>query len=221
MSSETQIANRALTKIGAGRILSLLDDTNEGRTLNSMFAQVRDAELRRHRWKFALKRDSLLALVAAPAWGFLYQFPLPSDFLALVQVNDIYIRPASKAVGPWQVERSSDGSGQVILTDLTAPLKVRYVSRVDNAALFDPLFVECFACKLALESSDSIAKGIVDKDSLEKAYRFALTEAVRADAIEAPPDELPWGTWLESREGASVGLQGSSQFYGTSGFTVL
>lgn len=220
MSNDTAIANRALTKIGETRLLGLGDDTNAGRTLNSMFTHVRDAELRRHRWKFAIKRDSLLALATAPAWGYAYQFPLPNDYLALVQVNDFYIRPASKDKGPWTVERSSDGSGTVLLSDLAAPLYVRYISRVTNAGLFDPLFVEALACKLAYEACEALTQSSTKKKDCADAYRFALDEAARVDAIELPPDELPWGSWLESREGASVGLAGSTQFYGTSGFTV-
>lgn len=221
MSSETEIANRAITKIGDERILSLLDDTNPGRVLNSMFAQVRDAELRRHRWKFSTKRTSLPALVAVPAFGYLYQYALPSDFLAIIQVNDFYVRPSTKDKGPWSIERLSDDSGTGLLTDLVAPLNTRYVSRVTDTAFFDPLFVECMACKLALEATESLTKGLVDKDGLRQDYKFALLEAVRVDAIENPPDELPWGSWLDSREGPNVGLTGSSQFpVGANGFFV-
>lgn len=220
MSNDTAIANRALTKLGDQRVLSLLDDTNAGRTLNAMYVPVRDAELRRHRWKFAVKRDSLLALVDAPAWGYLYQFPLPADYLALVQVNDFYIRPASKDKGPWSIERASDGSGSVLLSDLVAPLKIRYVSRVTNAGLFDPLFAECLAAKLAVEACEALTQSSTKKETLLKEYQFALMDAARVDALELPPDELPWGSWLESREGANVGLQGGSTLY-ASGFEVL
>lgn len=217
-SSETLIANRALTKLGEARILTLADDSNPGRVLNSMYAAVRDAELRRYRWKFAIKRDSLVALAAAPAWGYLYQYPLPSDYLALIQVNDIYIRPASKAAAPWSVESNDDGL--VLLTDLQAPLKIRYVKRIENAGAFDPLFVEVLACALALEACEALTQSDTKLKARRDGYTYALSEAVRADAIENPPDELPWGTWLESREGASIGLTGSSQFLGTSGFSI-
>lgn len=220
MASETEIANRALTKLGDQRLLSLLDDNNAGRTMNSMFGMVRDAELRRHRWKFAIKRLALMALVEAPVFGFTYQFPLPADYLALVQVNDIYIRPYCKDKGPWSVELSVDGTTRVLLCDLAAPLNIRYVSRVTNAGLFDPLFVESFACKLGFEACEAITQSNTKQTSLKDQYTFALNEAVRVDAIELPPDEIPWGSWLESREGQSVGLTGSSQFYGPSGFQV-
>ncbi len=193
MASKVSIANRALTKLGEDRILLLSDDTRPARTLNSMFDDVRDAELRRYRWKFALKRDALIALAAAPAHGYSYQYPLPADFLSLVQVGDRYVRASDKQTAAWSVE------GRKILTNLPAPLKVRYVSRVEDPTLFDPLFVEVLACKLAYEACETLTQSGSKLDAASKAYTFALNEAVRQDAIENPPDELPDGSWLDAR----------------------
>lgn len=218
MSSETDIANRALTKLGDQRILALTDDTNTGRTMNALFTQVRDAEIQRYRWKFALRRAQISALAEAPAFGYLYQYRLPSNYLALVQVGDIYIRPFCKERAPWSVE--GDDGGKLLLTDLVAPLSIRYSARVTNAGLFDPLFVNVLASALALDACETITQSSSKKKDIGDQYMRDLSEAVRCDAIENPPDELPWGTWLESREGASVGLRGSSQFYGASGFTL-
>src|SRR5438105_3090689 len=152
MASKVSIANRALTKLGADRILLLSDDTQQARVMNSMFDDVRDAEIRRHHWKFAIKRASIPALVAAPVWGYAYQYPVPMDYLGLVQVNQIYVRSVRKGTAPWSVE------GGNILTDLTAPLNVRYVARIDNPGTYDPLFVEALACKLALEAAESLTQ---------------------------------------------------------------
>lgn len=194
MASKVSIANRALTKLGDQRILLLSDDNNAARTLNSMFDDVRDAEIRRHRWKFALKRDQLSALVAAPSWGFQFQYPLPTDFLGLVQVNEYYMRTGLTYKRPWSVEAGN------ILTDFPAPLKIRYMARIDNPALYDPLFVEVLACKLAMESAEALTQSSGKKQAAMEEYKFALSEALRQDAIENPPDELPQGSWLDSRE---------------------
>ena len=193
MASKVSIANRALTKLGEDRILLLSDDTKPARTLNSMFDDVRDAELRRNRWKFAIKRDALLALTVAPGWGYSLQYPLPADYLALVQVGERYVRASDKSRAPWSVE------GRKILTDLQAPLRVRYVSRVEDPTLFDPLFVEVLACKLALEACETLTQSSTKLQAAQQAYDFALKEATRQDAIENPPDELPQGSWLDSR----------------------
>lgn len=193
MPSDVSIANRALTKLGADRILLLTDETQAARTINSMFTDVRDAEIRRYTWKFSIKRTSLSALVAAPAWGYEFQYPLPSDYLGLVQVNEWYVRPRDRKA-PWSVE------GGNILTDFEAPLKLRYKARIENAALFDPLFVEVFACKLAMEACETLTQSGSKYDAAAQGYKFALSEAARQDALENPPEEFPWGSFLDARE---------------------
>lgn len=203
MPSKTEIANRAITKLGGERILSLADTSREATTLNSMFDAVMDAELRRHRWKFAIRRSSLSALVDGPEWGYEYAYQLPADFLALVQVNDFYVR-GLKQKTPWTVE------GAQILTDFGAPLKVRYVARVSNLGTLDPLFVEVLACKLAMESCETLTQSPQKRQMAMEEYQFAVSEAVRQDAIENPPDELPWGSWMDSREGFATSATGPS-----------
>jgi len=196
---KTQLSNYALSKLGEEPVLLLTDDTKPARLLNRIFDQVRDAELRRSRWKFSLMRAQLVALVDAPNWGFSKQYPLPSDFLGLVQVNDFYVRPMSKQRAPWALE------GGLLLTDLPAPLKIRYVARITNTGLFDPLFVEALACKLAMEAAETLTQSETKRARAADEYKFALSEAQRQDAIETTPDEMPWGSWLDAREGGVAG----------------
>jgi hypothetical protein len=193
MASDVTIANRALTKLGADRILLLSDETQAARVINSMFYDVRDAEIRRYTWKFSIKRTSLSALVEAPAWGYQYQYPLPDDYLGLVQVNEFYSRPRDRKA-PWSIE------GGLLLCDFEAPLNVRYKARIENAALFDALFVEVFACKLAMEACEALTQSSTKHDAAAQAYKFALSEAARQDALENPPEEFPWGSFLDAKE---------------------
>jgi hypothetical protein len=203
MAGKVEIANRALTKLGAERILLITDPGKEARVMNSMFDTIMDAELRRHRWKFAIRRATMPALVAAPDWGYAYAYQLPADFLALVQVNEYYLR-GLKQKTLWTME------GGQILTDLPAPLKIRYIRRVDNFALLDPLFVEVLACKLAFEACETLTQSAQKRQLAGEEYSFAISEAVRQDAIENPPDELPWGSWNDSREAQGTYAGGPS-----------
>lgn len=193
MASEVSIANRALTKLGAERILLLTDETQAARTINSMYYDVRDAEIRRYTWKFSIKRASLSALVETPAWGYDYQYPLPADYLGLVQLNEYYARPRDRKA-PWSVEGSN------ILTNFEAPLLLRYKSRVENPAMYDALFVEVLACKLAMEACETLTQSGSKYDAAAQGYKFALSEAARQDALENPPEEFAWGSFLDARE---------------------
>lgn len=197
MASEVSIFNRALTKLGANPVLLRTDNTAQARVLNSIYEDTRDAELRAHRWKFSIKRTTLVALVEAPAWGYAYQYPLPADYLGMVQVNEFYVRTGTKQRAPWSVE-----SGK-ILTELPAPLQLRYISRVSDTSQFDALFVDALACRLAMEACEALTQSDTKFNRVAQMYQRAIDEALRVDSIENPPDELPYGTWLGSREGAS------------------
>ena len=112
----------------------------------------------------------LPALADAPAWGYDYQYPLPDDYLALVQVNDIYVRSGS-SVALWSVEAGA------ILTNIEAPLKVRYVKRVTNPGLFDSMFCEALACKLALEACETLTQSETKYNRVaEKAQGMGLVK---------------------------------------------
>lgn len=202
MASNVEIANRALTKIGANRIISLGDNTKEGREANSMFTIVRDAELRAHDWRFAIKRASVAALAAAPAFGYAYQYRAPADCLKLLQVGDWYPgADLSDYIGADTSEYAveTDGTTVVILTDYAAPLNLRYIAKIEDPTLFDSLFVEAFACKLAMELAEPITQSSTKRDLATREYDRAMMMAVRSNAIERPPTKVADDTWIMAR----------------------
>lgn len=198
MASQVEIANRALTKLGAARIISFDDDNKQARAVKSMFEIVRDAELRAHLWSFSVKRVSLAALSTTPTWGFDYEYQLPSDYLRLVQVNDVYPGPSlddyrNASVAEYVVE------SRKILTNLTAPLNIRYMARIEDTTQWDATFVEALASRLAFEMCEDLTQSNTKKDSARQDYREALIAAIRSDGIEQPPQDLPDDGWVLSR----------------------
>jgi hypothetical protein len=198
MASQVEIANRALTKLGAARIISFGDDNKQARAVQSMFAIVRDAELRAHIWSFSLKRASLAALTSTPDWGFEYEYELPSDCLRLIQVNDFYQGPSmddyrNQSTAEYILE------GNKILTDYAAPLKIRYIKREEDTAQWDATFVEAFACRLAAEMAEDLTQSNQKKDAAWKEYQQALSLAIRSGAVEQQPQDMPDDSWMLSR----------------------
>ncbi|KVE27254.1 hypothetical protein WS67_12190 [Burkholderia singularis] len=198
MASEVQIANRALTKLGSSRITSLGEDSKAAATLNSMFATVRDAELTEHRWHFAKARALLPKLAESPAFGFANQYRLPQDHLSLIQIGSFTIYRRTDTRGLYSLE------GGNILTDLDAPLPIRYVRRVTDPNAFAPLFIEAFACRLAAESCEELTQSATKQQAAWAAYSRAIAAAVRINAIERPPQSIADDTWIESRHGTTV-----------------
>ena len=65
--------------------------------------------------------------------------------------------------------------------------------------MWDALFVEAFAARLAFECAEDITQSTSKKDIAWQDYKQALREAKLVDAIENPPEPLPDDAWLLSR----------------------
>lgn len=199
MASNVEIVNRALTKLGESRILALTDDTKAARDANSLFAIVRDAELRASRWRFAIKRVVLPALSTAPAFGYDRQFQLPTDCLKALDVGDFYPGvDTSDYIASDTAEYAIEGNA--ILTNLAAPLRLRYIARIEDPTLFDASFVEALACKLAIELCESLTDSGSKRQQSWQEYEIAINAAHRANAIERAPTKIADDTWILTRK---------------------
>lgn len=197
MTSDVLIANRALTKIGAARITSLDDTSKSATTISSMYETVRDAELRAHRWHFAKTRAQLAALATPPLFDFAYAYQLPTDYISLMQVGGLVVYPKTDTRGLFSIE------GGKLLTNMGAPLNIRYVRRITDPNLFDALFVESFACRLAWEACEALTQSATKRQLAAGEYDTAVRMAIRMNAIERPSQPIADDTWLESRGGGS------------------
>lgn len=191
--SQVDIANRALTKLGAGRIISLDDDAQASNTLASMYDIVRDAELRKNLWHFSKARAQLPALSQPPEFGYTHQFQLPADFLRLVEINGRRCQEKPHLDAWYSIE-----AGRILVSQ-PGPLRIRYVRRVEDPTLFDALFVEAFACKLAFESCETLTQSNTKKQTVAQEYEAALADARRMNAIERAAQATSDDTWLGSR----------------------
>jgi hypothetical protein len=181
--SNVTIANRALQKLGAKRISSLTQDHPNARSMNAAFERVRDGELRRYDWSFAIARASIAADASGPTWGDWNRYTLPNDFLRLLRDDE------SGANVDWKIE------GLYILTADDAPLEIRYIARIEDPAYYDPLFIEAFAGRLALECAKEITDSTGDKESIKEDYKADIAEARRLGAIEKGAQEFPEDEW--------------------------
>ena len=197
-SSVIQVANRALTKLGTARIISLDDDVKAARSIKSCFEDLRDDELRSRRWSFAIKRTSLAADAVAPAFGFQYAYTMPSDFLRLDMVNDQYPDvQMDNYIGSEVVDYVLEGGK--LLTDIAAPLKIRYGSVVSDPGLWDPNFREALACRIAAELAEDLTQSNPKRELAWKEYDMAIKKAVRIQAIERLPSMPPDNQWIIGR----------------------
>lgn len=198
MTSVVQIANRALTKLGASRITSLQDDNKQARAILSCFDDLRDAELRAHRWSFAIIRTAIPALDTAPAYEFAYEYALPSDFLRLDMIDGRYPSTVmDNYIGAETAEYAIEGGK--ILTNIPAPLKIRYCRRIEDPSMWDVLFREALACRIAAEICEDLTQSNQKREMAWQEWKQAISEAVSVNAIERPPQMPPDDQFIISR----------------------
>jgi hypothetical protein len=191
MASQTAICNRALELLGKDPIVNLSSSVPQAKALRRLFTESRRATLEMHPWNFAKKRDSLPASATAPVWGFGRGFPLPTDFVRLVSIEN---EPR------FEIEDDPSGS-QWIITDASAPLNILYIYDVTDTGKYPPLFVEAFASKLAWDACEDVTGSNQKKATAEGALRAALLEAKRVNGLQRQATPFKEFSFSASRRG--------------------
>lgn len=196
-NSDVEVINAAAIKLGQEPITSRSDAGKLARVMDARFDAIRDAELRRHTWAFSVVRVELSALVTEPAFGFDYEYQLPSDCLRVLQVG-LYVSSSlsdarTSDEAPYAIE------GRKLLTNEAAPLPLRYVKRATTVGEWDSAFCEALASRLAYECCEAITGSSGKKDDAMRDYKIAVEEAIYANEVEIPPQPIPDGEWITGR----------------------
>lgn len=167
MSSEVEICNLALYWIGAEPISSIdpPDNTDRARLCAAFYPKNRDAVLRAHDWKFAIRRAVLSKDTLNPVNGYSYQYVLPVDpyCLRVLEVND-------DATLEWVVE------GRRLLSD-ESTATIKFLARVTDPGYFDSLFVDTLAARMAMDLAIPVTKSRSLMQDMAKLYEYKLAEA--------------------------------------------
>lgn len=185
-TSTTEIANIALQKLGVGSISDLGQDHSGAKAVLKCYTAMRDLELSKHNWRFAVARVQLAASVTAPAFDYARAFPIPSDWLRT-------ILPATTDLD-WSLE--NHGGVRAILTNVNE-LKLVYVKRVTDVTLFHPTFDEALACRIAHQVCEEATGSNTKKAAAADEYKDAIAEAKKANAFFIPPRDAAPDTWVQ------------------------
>lgn len=200
MTSEVLICNRALQMLGSDSIISLTEDNRRARAMSLAYGPTRDAELRRRKWRFSLRRAQIAADKAAPIHGFSYAYQIPNDCLRLLSGGDLRSLPDTSDYRSGQNEMYSL-EGRKILTNLGAPLSIRYIARIEDPSMFDAAFAESLAARLALECCEQITQSDSKIQICMARYKESLREAKLSNALEGSSQSVADDTWVTARLG--------------------
>lgn len=197
MPSKVDIANRALSRIGARTIVSFSDNTNEARAVKSAYEEVRLEVLHSHPWNSVMTRVEIAKLTDVPAFGYANQYQVPSDALRIVEVLDAVGTDPTEL--PWAVESKLDDESLVILTDESSPLKVRYMKDVDDPNRYSALLRSAIAARLAVELCPKLKQSTATLERMLVWHREIMQMAKHADGREGAVTERVRDSWIDSR----------------------
>jgi len=138
-----------------------------------------------HPWNFAVRRTNLAAHETAPNWGFTAKFSLPSDFLRLLEVRDL-------STGEFQLENGFIHANATVLY-------IRYIASITDPNVYDALFIDTVATRLAAELAEPLTQSTTKKKALLEEYDVFIDDAKRADAQENPPVVYEEDEWIKVR----------------------
>lgn len=187
--AEVDIANLALISLKSDRINSIDESTIKAQKVALQYRTCRDELLSRYPWTFALARASLPAVDTAPAFEWTYAYNLPADCLSPWKVNDWQFPSTLYAV-----------EGGQILTDIAAPVLLRYIRSTTTTAQFHPLFTRALVKLLAHELCYDLTGSAQLREQIRAEFKDVLDDAFMLNAIASgTPEEIVADDWLIAR----------------------
>lgn len=192
MASVVQICNSALNQLGASSITALTEDSKNARICNERYETIRDAVYRSHPWNCLVKRVQLAQDTDTPAWGFTYQYTLPSDCLRVLQIRDYN--------SDYKIE------GRKLLID-ESDVYLIYLTIETDVNQLDILLRETISAGLAQDIAYAITSNLQVTKLMAEKYQAKLSEARHTDASEgyntnpavAPTDQIITEDFITSR----------------------
>jgi hypothetical protein len=185
MTSEVQICNLALVRLGERQITALDEGTKAANLCSLYFEPLRDEVLAAHPWGFAGKRRNLALLSTDGVGRWMYAYQSPSDCLkARFIESDLGGRDT-----PFRVE------GATVLANVN-PCVLVYTFRAGNVNVFSPDFVKAFWTRIAAELAIPLSGSKTLNQQMWALHLAAMSEAESGDATadrdEAIPQTDPW-----------------------------
>jgi len=182
MSSIVEICNMGFVLIGEEVIEALGDNNDREVIATRYYADTRDAVLRAHPWGFAKVSVALAEAAGNPVfttkWGYHFTLPVDPYCLRVLGVEEDF---------PGQIPYSIEA--RKLLTNESS-IKILYIAQIIDSGLFDSLFADCLAARLAASFAMALSKQKTLVEWAWKLYELRIPEARTVDGLEATKEEI-------------------------------
>jgi len=153
------------------------------------WVSVRDKVLARGRWNSCIKRVVLdTPDGTAPVFGFAYRYPLPADYLRVLEVGDGAFQPT------YRIE------ADFIATD-AAEIPLRYIFKQTDVTKYEEALTEALIYAVAARLAYRVTGSVSKSDEIAAMAQKALIEAIAIDGAEEDGESLGDSPFLEARFG--------------------
>lgn len=180
------ICNIALTALGETPIASVDDPYKRAILCKARYDDVRRAMLRSHPWNCARKLANLPTALPQPSTLYSYSYPLPPDFMRMVEIVD-------DAYAAWDVV------GDRLLVNNDPPLAVLYIWDLQDPAKFDPLFVQAIGYSLAVELAQPLTQSTTKQQLVMRQLQDKMGDARTMGSQENSVKPWDMDVWLRAR----------------------
>lgn len=207
--SETHICNIALSRIGHNKpITDIATDTSTAGDLSRLHYDIcRDSILRAHPWNFAIKRAELSSAATSPNHEYDYAFALPVDCLRVIRTSweatgwsarDEAVRVFwDMPTVPYRIE-NHQGARSLLCNE--SSVSIEYIAKVEDTTLFDAMFTDLLAARLAAEFAMPLADNATLAKNAWDIYGQKMSEARVMDAQEGSArDVVDTSPWIQAR----------------------
>lgn len=141
MASKVQICNIALSRLGANRITSLTDNTEEARICNVLYNDIAEEVMAEGSWSSTINRAALNVTTNTPSYGYTKEYQLPTNppFLRILEINDT--KPGET---DYRIE------GDKLLCDVSG-IKIKYIGNITDTQSYDVFLKRAITSRLTAE----------------------------------------------------------------------
>jgi hypothetical protein len=194
MLSEVSICNQALGYLGANPITSFADQSTTAELCRNNYPYIRDAVLEECMWSFATVRATSTT-ADRDDWGQAYKHAVPLDWLKVLRC---YTNVSSNDPSEWIQSCGWRREGRFILAE-DDNLYMLGVKRVTDTGMFNSMFVQALATRLAAEMAVPITENLKMYETYWILYNKKIMDAESRDGAEARSERIRARTLVRAR----------------------
>lgn len=188
--TDISICNLALARIGASRITSFTDGSEEASLCSDLYDPARRETLRSHAWGFATDTATLALATGETDTKYDYVYALPAKCIRAVKL----VNPSNDDELAFRVRKDR------LLYCNVADAELEYVYDVEDESRFDPMFVSALAFRLAADLAVPVAQSKSLADTMFQKFMLLIRSTTGVDSSEGKAELKTGQSFINARK---------------------